>query len=48
VILPATDGKAYRPVCPSARRRNRPAIRAFRRFLMAKVAADAADDEASA
>lgn len=37
----ATDGKAYWLVHPPARR-NRPAIRAFRRFLLAEVAADEA------
>lgn len=37
--ITATDGKAYWLVYPPARR-NRPAIRAFRRFLMAEVAAD--------
>lgn len=37
--LTATDGKAYWLVHPPARR-NRPAIRAFRRFLLAEVAAD--------
>lgn len=35
----ATDGKAYWLVHPPARR-NRPAIRAFRRFLLSEVAAD--------
>lgn len=35
----ATDGKGYWLVHPPARR-NRPAIRAFRRFLVAEVAAD--------
>jgi len=37
--LTATDGKGYWLVYPPARR-NRPAIRAFRRFLLAEVAAD--------
>ena len=35
-----TNGRAYFLVYPPARR-NRPAIRALRRFLMAEVAADA-------
>ncbi len=39
----ATDGKGYWLVYPPARR-NRPAIRAFRRFLAAEVARDAAGD----
>lgn len=39
--LTATDGKAYWLVHPPARR-NRPAIRAFRRFLLAEVAGDGA------
>lgn len=39
--ITATDGKAYWLVHPPARR-NRPAIRAFRRFLLAEVAADGA------
>ncbi|MDO5370058.1 LysR substrate-binding domain-containing protein [Paracoccus sp. (in: a-proteobacteria)] len=39
--LTATDGKAYWLVHPPARR-NRPAIRAFRRFLLAELAADGA------
>lgn len=39
--ITATDGKAYWLVHPPARR-NRPAIRAFRRFLLAEAAADEA------
>ena len=40
VLFFATNGKAYWLVYPPARR-NRPAIRAFRKFILTEAAADA-------